>query len=346
MRSLARYAVANTVARSRLSLLLKAEHFDILAQAVSMEDAWNFLLGTSYAEVLPSWSGQSVYEVDALLHNATGARFQGVVRALGGRAGEAGVRLLCRWDLDFLEYVLRLWHGKERDTFVFSGYRTFVHAISGEALMTGETIEDVVRLLEHTPYAATIAGLSSIYKQRDSLFYLENALEKDFYRRLVAALVRLGGLDGSDARALVDAEIDLVNLSCLVRLLNYSHIPAEDLHEYLIPSGSALSKRLVRPGKDGERISDLAVQVMTGIPGVGTDISTPLEGIAFLEKAVEEIAKASAHRVLAGYPFSFSAILAFYALIRGELRQLRSVFAAKSMVTDSAAILSVPIERR
>ena len=216
MRSLARYAVANTVVRSRLSGLLKAAQYEALTRS-SREEAWNLLLGTPFGEKLPAWSGQNIYEIEAVLHNASASYFQGVVHALSGYTGEAGRHLLSRWDLDLLEYALRLWHGKEGDAGIINGYRGFVNTFSTEAVVSAETLEDLVQALKRTVYVEVIERAKSLYSQRHSLFYLENALEKDFYQRLLSRVVSLGGSDGGEARAMVDAKwtwLILLRLRC------------------------------------------------------------------------------------------------------------------------------------
>lgn len=346
MRSLARYAVANTAVRSKLTALLKREHYEALARADSREEAWNIVLGTPWGEKLPAWSEQSSYEIEALLHNASGARFRGVIVTLSGQPAEAGKELLSRWDLDLLEYALRLWHGKEPEATVMTGYRTYVQAFSTEAVIAAATLEDVVRVLERTPYAAVIEGAASAYKEKHSMFYLENALEKDFYERVIYRLSRLGGLDSDEARAMMDVEIDLLNVFTVARLGDYSDISAGQLQDYLLAGGSLISRDLRRPERAGSNVGELLARMVAGPPSVGAEMSSHLEGVDSLEKAVDHIARASAHRALSGYPFSFKTILAFYVLTRSELRQLRSVFAAKRTDAESRVRVSVPSQRR
>ena len=346
MRSLARYAVANTAVRSKLATLLKREHYEALARADSREDAWNILLGTPWGEKLPAWTEQSSYEIEALLHNLSGTRFRGVVATLAGKPAEAGKELLSRWDLDRLEYALRLWHGKESDATAVSGYQTYVQTFSTEAVVSSDTLEDVVRVLEHTPYAAVIEGAASDYKQKHSLFYLENALEKDFYQRVIDSLSRLGGLDGDEARAMVDAEIDFLNISTVARLGDYSGIPAGQVHEYLAVGGSLISRDLRRSERAGSNVGELLARTVAGTPSVSREMSSHLEGVDALEKALDHIARLSARRALSGYPFSFKTILAFYVLTRADFRQLRSLFAATCADTECHVPVPVSPQRR
>lgn len=331
MKSLSRYAVANTVVRARLSNLLTGRDFESIAQAGSLEDAWGVLTRTSYGEILPAWSGQSVYEIDALLHNASGRRFQDAARPLRDPAGGAGAILLSRWDLDVLEYALRLWHAGEPGPGNAGGYGTFVNSFSPDAVTALENLEDAVQLLKHTPFARPIQRASEDYAAKHSLFPVENALERDYYRRLFDALNRLGGQDGRDARAMIGAEVDLLNLACLARLLNYYDVIPEDFHAYVIPSGSPASKRLLQRGMSVENIFDLLTRAMAGVPGAAGPQPAPVEQISLLENALNEIMSASARRALVGYPFSFKSVLAFYILTRIELRALRSLIAAKNM---------------
>ena len=85
---------------------------------------------------------------------------------------------------------------------------------------------------------------------------------------------------------------------------------------------------------------DLLAQAMAGSGAGAAEGSTPLEGIDALEKMLEEMLKNEARRALAGYPFSFKTVMAFYTLTRSELRQLRSVFAAKRPGAEDGVQLS------
>ncbi|HPO12633.1 MAG TPA: V-type ATPase subunit [Candidatus Hydrogenedentes bacterium] len=330
MRSLARYALANTVVRAKISEILTQRDIDGMARAPSLEEAWGVLASTPYGGLIPPWTGQEVYEIDRLLHNATGRRFLRVVRTLKGKPREVAMLLLSRWDLDALEFLLRLWHGKESVMGDDASYATFVHFLPRKALLSAEDLGVVAGILHDTPFAQTLISSSRTYAARHSLFHVETALEKAYYQRLLNAIDALGGQEARDGQTVISAEIDLLNLLCLARLVNYYEILPQDASEFIIPAPSPLSKQLRQPGVNTESFSTLFNQFgAANLETSGKQLS-PLESISLLEGALSEIMVALARRALAGFPFSIAGVLAFYILIRVELRNLRSIFINKT----------------
>lgn len=329
MKSLTRYALANTVARAKVSEILTQQDLDGMARAESFEEAWGVLTKTPYGQLLPAWAGQDVYEIDRLLHLAAGRRFLSVVRALNGKPGKAALLLLSRWDLDALEFTLRLWHGKDPADNRATSYAAFVHVLPMDALLAAENLVDMARILPNTPFAQALISCSRTYAERRSLFYVETALEKDYYRRLLEAIKALGGQDARDGQTMIGAEIDLLNLVCLARLLNYHKIPPENAGEFAIPGPTLLSKQLQAPGMNTESFNAIYAHFGTAHFGVNGQQLEPLDSISLLENALNEILVRLARHALAGYPFSITSVLAFYILTRVELRNLRSAFVSK-----------------
>jgi len=338
MRSLTRYALANTVTRAMLSEILSRQDLEAIARAPSVEEAWNTLRKTAYGEWTPPYSGQDALEIERLLHQATGLRFSRSVRILTRKAREVGDLLLSRWDLDALEYLLRLWHGKERLPDNAFAYPAFVHALPAEKILQAENLSEIAALLRHTPYATPIISSAGRYEEKGSIFHVEVALERDHHRRLLDAVKALGGREKLYAAAFVGAEIDLVNLTVFARLFHYYPAHSASFSDVLIPGTTALSRHLVNPDVTVEAFDDLCESFCASRTGAETRNLTPLERAALLEALVSEMMVSLARRSLAGYPFSIVGIQAFYVLKRVELKNLRGVFAAKTCGLDDTAV--------
>lgn len=337
MRSLARYAVSNVVTRAMLSEILSKRDFEELAQADGVAEAWATLEKTSYGGWLPHYAGEAAAEIERRFHQITGLRFRRAVRTLKAKPRAVGALLLSRWDLDALEIALRLWHGRTPRGGGTPAYTTFVHIVPLADIMNARDIGEVAAALAHTPYAEPLALSVHAYHETNSIFRIETALERDYYRRLLDSVDALGGCDGHGAERLIATEIDVLNLTGLARLLTYHNVPPDTLGNSLVPGRSALSRQLARPGLSAESFADHFEGYLAGVTREPRKERSPLDGIALLETLVYEEMAARARNALAAYPFSISGVLAFYILKRTELRNLRSVFAAKASGLEAGA---------
>ncbi len=326
MRALARYAEANAIIRASLGDLLTRSQYEELLRAGSFSDAWSALNSTAYAAWLPEIAQPAPIEVERALKDATASRFKRALRALRGKAGVAGALLLSRWELDDLHDALRAWHAKDSGYAVALPGAPLVHSIPFREIATADTLEAVAGLLRRTPYASPLLEHTRTYKEAQTLFHLEIALEKGHYRRLLDAIEDLGGNDAADGLRLIAAEIDLVNLSWLSRCASYYGAPAGLLREAMIPNISALSSKLEKTALSADDLAEASLQYLSDLGGDKGGKLPGLERIELLESLVLESAADAARRQLAGFPFSIACVLAFYFLIRIELRNLRGIF--------------------
>ena len=352
MRSLARYAVANAVTRTMLSELLTPDDYDSIIRADSVEEAYMALGRTSYGDYIPDDVGTDELAIEKVLREVTARRFKRATRHLKGKPADVGRMLLSRWELDNLEFALRLWHGGDASLDRYISYPSFVHDIALYEITASESIDEVAVLLRRTPYIEPIVASSKTYKAKGSIFYVEVALETDYYARLIAAIGALGGADTSDGERLIASEIDLLNLSWLARLVQYYEVRETEVHEYMIPGPSAISRRLAAPGGAGEALTEITSDLLgrsgAGGGAAGGDVrgrpagegrtAMNLDKLSLLEHMVGDMSVGIARGLLAGYPFRITSTIAFYVMSRVELRNLGTVFVAKASGMNAAAI--------
>jgi vacuolar-type H+-ATPase subunit C/Vma6 len=337
MKSLARYAVANAVTRTMLSEMLTREDFDSLIRAGSVEEAWAALGRTSYGDYLPEDIKADELAVEKALREVTAHRFKRATRHLRGRPADVGSMLLARWELDNLEFALRLWHGKDASLDEYITVPSFVHDIPLYEVTAATSIDEVALALRHTPYFEPVVSGSRAYKTKGSIFYVELALESDYYARLLDSIAALGGRDASDGARMVASEIDRLNISWLARLVQYYDVRESEVHEYMIPGPSRISRRLAEPGDAGSAFADITSELLEGRAAAG-GAQLDLDRLSLLEHMVADMGVAIARGLLAGYPFRISSTIAFYILNRIEMRNLATVFVGKARGLTDAAI--------
>ncbi|MCC6491005.1 MAG: V-type ATPase subunit [Candidatus Hydrogenedentes bacterium] len=328
MRTLTRYAETNVVTRAMLSALLTQHDFDALIRSSSVSEAWELLRKTEFGPLLPDGVPRDPLGLEQCLHSAAATRFQRSIRRLHGRASVVGDLLLSRWDLDNLEFVLRLWHGKEGDTPRLSSLSHFVHDIPFPVIGEAQSIKEVITALRGTPYASPLTDASSAYQEKHSVFYLETALERDHYRRLLAATAALGGADARTGMAIACAEIDMLNLAWIARQMQYPLAPHDAAT--FIPGPTELSRELSAPGLTAEKLAELGDKHLKKVLPGSDDARSGLQRIALLEEMLGEMAAASALRQFVRYPFTIGCVFSFYILVRLELKNLCAVFAGKA----------------
>lgn len=340
MKSLARYAVTNAVSRAMLSDCLTREDFGAILRAGSVAEAWKALRKTAWGHGLAEDAKLDPLSLEKQLREWTAQRFSRSIKMLSGAPKAVGAVLLSRWELENLEFALRLWHGKDPSLEAFLSYPLFVHKIPVVEILAAESIDDVALALRHTPYAEPLSESTAQYKERHSIFYVEVALEKDYYRRLLKAVSDLGGRDAREGKKIVGADIDMLNLTWLARLLQYYDVPAPNLAEIMVPGPSPLSKELASTGLTPGTFDELSSRYLAGqLKTEGNNLSN-LEQVSLLEYLVSEMAVKEARRMLVGFPFSITCVLSFYLLLRVELKNLIVLFAGKASGVSESAIVA------
>ncbi len=319
-----------------LTNLLTKQDFEAILRAGSVPEAWQALHKTAWSDSIEEDAPRDPLSVEKRLREGTAARFGASIRMLRGAPQKVGELLLSRWELDSLEAILRLWHGKDPSLESFLACPPLVHGIPTVEIVGAETIAEVARALRHTPYAEPIRMSSARYQEKHSLFPIEMALERDYYRRLLAAVKGLGGSDAREGVRIVGADIDMLNLTWLARVFQYHEVTPADLAEIIVPGPSALSKELAAPALTQETFARLSSRFLgPQRTGEGRNLSS-LEQISLLEYIVGEMTAAEARKLLARFPFSITGVFSFYLLLRVELKNLVTLFAGKaSGLTES-----------
>ncbi len=339
MKSLSRYAATNALTRTMLGELLRREDYESLARAESVESAWIALRKTAYERWLPEEAPTEVLGIEKVITEVTASRFRRSLANLRGKTLEVGRLLLARWELDNLEFALRLWHAKDVSLAKFLIESQIVNAIPIYDVVEAESIEKIALELRHTPYFEALASSIDTYNRRKAIFFVEIELEKHYYRRLLDAAVALGGIDAKRALKIMGAEIDIINVTLLARLMEYHQVKPEDLRSCVIEGPSEISRLLSSSEFSAAEIEDVKSRILGQYAGEISQQKTKLDSVSMLEHMVREAAVGIARTMLMGYPFSITCVFAFYLLKRNELENLRTVFGGMAIGASEDEIL-------
>ncbi len=193
MISLARYAFLNAFLRARLRARLDERFFASLARAADLQEAAAMLLDTEYRPVAAAIErGAAPEAAEKLLIELEIERHRAILRHAKGAVAEFVFALLELYDVGKVERIIRIWSEKaweERDGIIAE---TICREIPVEAMLKASGIEEIILLLEETPYRKPLVSAYPRYRRTGKLFTLESAIEIDYYRRLGEAVRGLG----------------------------------------------------------------------------------------------------------------------------------------------------------
>jgi len=335
MKSLNKYAYLNALLRARLSRCLDMREMEALTGAAELSEVASLLRGTDYRELSTLIeSGAPLKLIEKALLKIEIGRYRSVLSHARGAVANLIFSLMELYDVEKVQGLLRLWREKEweeRDSII---EEKICWDIPVDDILKAASIEEVILLLDPTPYKNALMAGYERYRRSGQLFPLEVALEADYYRRLWETVGELGNLDSSAAARIMGIEIDIRNIETLLRLKRYSSIPAGDARAVLLPGGLHLSQQLLIDAYSS-RDARALIAVLQTMP------LPPLRSMAWSRGTIDqlrligallaEILEREARRALGGYPFTIGTAIAYFALMRAEAHTLRRILAGKSL---------------
>lgn len=336
------YAFVNAKLRTRISKILPQEFLRRLIHAHSLAESVQLLAETDFAPV------QRVYERTGDIKTAELELLRKELELYLEleRLVEEEVRgfvaaLSARFEAEVLKTAIRLWFDRRirgRNVDEGRGYliRTPIHhRIDLDGIINSDTLEEVADQLEHTPYAAVVREHVDRVNREASVFSLELALDRLFYRGLLEAADRLKSRDREIARRMIGVEIDLQNVGWLIRFKNFYSLDSEQALAYTLSGGLNLKPDLMRESYEAER-TDREISAVVGrrYPEISALLSSQEQSrftarLTMIERILEQIMNIEVRKILGGYPFTIGTILAYFILKSNEIRKIMTILNAK-----------------
>lgn len=337
MKSLARYAFTNSRVRALLASLLSEQDLNSLVTARDIDEAIEILNGTDYRKLIAGFrSLNDLRELERRLRENSIQIHKRILKSLSGPPKEVVSLLLSRYEIEDLKNILRLWyaHGSLADRDVLNKEQ-ICYTLPVEKLLSAETIEEIIILLDHSPYRQALLAGRDKFKEKGTLFYLEIALDHDYYQRLWDKINALDVIDRKRAGKLLGIEVDIENISCLLRLKQYYKLSLAELISCLLPGGYRVTTPIV---KDFYHSSDIKV-LLKNLSAVSYTALAALaareigsnnrSGALLLEALLQQILFKEVKHILAGYPFTIGTVLAYLILQRIDTKNIVCLFYSK-----------------
>jgi V/A-type H+-transporting ATPase subunit C len=331
MRELSKYAFANAKIRAMLSFLIDPAGFSALLEAKDIYELIEGLKKTAYKEVIERLSPDEFelknLEKELLRHDL--AIYRKVEASLSGKKEQEFVALLRqRFELEQLKVILRIWHKKI--PVIWQDYligEDISFAIDYKKIILAESLAEIILLLDHTPYKPALLKVKDKFKERNSTFYLEAALDLDYYRRLSEALEKFSAGDKKVASRILGVEIDIENINWLIRLRKYYSLGMGEMLEWVIPGGQWVNKEAVRNFYATDGLTKVAESVSLGPYIRIKDLVQ--ENVSLIENFLYTFLAREVRKTLSGFPFTIGTVLGYLILKHKESRNIVSLFNAK-----------------
>lgn len=332
MRELTKYAFANAKIRAMLSCLITPALFSRLLEASDVYEIREGLKETAYKEVMENVR-QDTLDLNALERELVRYDLHichKIFLTLNSRGQKDFVALLKqRYELEQLKVVLRIWHKKM--PVVLEDYllgEKISFDIDFKKIILCQNIEEIILLLDETAYKKPLFKAREKFRERNSPFYLEAALEVDYYERLLAGVEKFSSLDKNIASKILGIEIDIENINRLFRLRKYYSLGMAEILDWVIPGAGKIDENRVRLFYASNGLNQVAQAVSFGPYLRIKDLME--ENMYVIENFLYEILLREVKRTLAGFPFTIGTVLGYLILKHRETKNLTSLFYAKS----------------
>ncbi|HOV63542.1 MAG TPA: V-type ATPase subunit [Spirochaetia bacterium] len=351
--ALRRYAFINAKLRARISTLLPQENIDQMIRAKTLPESIQFLKDSPYA------AAESVYSQTGDLKMAELELFKEEIGLFSeiGKYVDTEVKsfvsaLSLRYEIENLKHALRLWFDQRirgRNIASLTGYlyrKQILYPIDVDSIVNAESFEALLERLSGTPFAAVLSSCGSKLRETMSIFPCEMALDHYFYRTLLEAASTLKGRDRNIAMRMIGAEIDMQNITWIVRFLTFYNMPVDEALSYLISGGFSLGisdfKAAVQPEENQDIVSTLMGKKYPEWQAFSSQKSGgPFGRLLLVERLLSQMIDEEVSHAMSGYPFTIGIVLAYFILKQNEIQKLITVLNAKYYELPEERIKSV-----
>jgi V/A-type H+-transporting ATPase subunit C len=208
--------------------------------------------------------------------------------------------------------------------------------LAKERLLQAESVTELLRMLEPTPYAEIARQARLAFEDRAEALYLDATIDRRFFQGLVQRADRLEDRHREPLRRLVRGLVDHTNLIWLLRYrFSYGLSPAETYY-VLIPHGLRLDRALL------QRLCGLTEPraVLAELPERLREALGPADSAVAVERALERHYREVARGELRSNASAPTRAFAYLLLREIDLKRLQSVIQGKALELSPQLIRS------
>jgi len=339
--ALSKYSFINAKLRARISKILPDDLLQQIAKTSSLDEAFVLLRETNFADLEKTYSGTGdLKQVELELLKKQIELYRDVRQYLEPSAGQLVDSLLIKFEIDNIKNAIRVYfnrkiHKSTDKTIVhYLLYETIIYKIPVDLIINAESFDEIAGLCGGTPYGSIINQYSQAVQTSGSLFRMEIAFDHFYYQNLISSINKLDPKDRNITLRLISVEIDLQNISWVIRLKDFYGLTLKEVLAAIIPGGLNLNKAAVEELYNAENFPvALQTSIKYQYPTLSSLMSSQISGstslLLLIHQILEEIRKEEVQKILAGYPFNIGIVLVYFILKDEEFRKIRKVLNAK-----------------
>ncbi len=333
MLDLAKYSFVNSKIRAMLSCLLSPGELSHLVEARDVHEMLDVLKSTAYRQIVEGLhSGNIELENIEKEFIKEDLHIYRKVHKMFSTNEEKNfiAQLMECFEIEELKVILRAWHKKipiDLNDYILNDKINY--EIDFKKIISAQNFDEIMFLLDHTPYESALLSAKKKFQEHNSTFYLEAALDSDYYQRLFAVSGKFSPSDKIMARKLLGIEIDIENINSLIRFRKYYSLSADIVMDLFIPGGDSLAKDKAEKIYDTGNLAGL-------FRGIAQDAGVKFENLNeqnayFIENFLYEILLHQVKLALSGFPFTIGVSMGYLILKRRETRNIVSLFYSKAL---------------
>jgi V/A-type H+-transporting ATPase subunit C len=335
-----RYAFINAKLRTRLSNVLKEDFYDSLIRAHSIVDAMQLLKNTSFSVIESTYSQTGDLKMAELeLFREEVLLFKNVEHRVDGIVKDFCWALSTYYEIENVKRIVRLWfdraiRGRNIEDSLGYLYRDIIHHdLKIDYLLGVKDFSGVSEVLANTPYEKSFEETLPAVRATNSLFAFEIALDKFYYRELLAVIKKLNQRDNRIAKKLIGVEIDMLNINWVIRFKTLYNLPLGEALKYALPSGYKVDAGDIARAYEEDGLTDIFASMIRKHDGFADKIKEQggesTSRLILIEHILEFVIRQEVGKVLVGYPFTIGIILAYFILKKIEIQKIMMIMNAK-----------------
>lgn len=335
------YAYLNANLRARISNLLSSTFFDRLSKTHSLNEAFALLQKTAFNEVAQSFDitgDLKMAELVILKHEI--AQYRQIRKKCPTRIQDFLDALYTRLEIENLRNALRLFFDRtirHRDSTSIRHYliqEPIINSFSIDNIIDAVDYNQIAEILSDTPYGKIVQEMSGQVVDEQTVFWMEISFDRIYYGTILKSLKNLGSRDEFIAAHIIGLEIDLINISRIIRMKAYYSLAEEKISSVIIPNGYSITSEKLHEFYHSRNIAALLEKSLgRNYPGISTILgnteSDSISHLLLVESILNHILMSEVKKMLMGNPFTIGILIAFTILKRSELRKLTTILNAK-----------------
>ena len=335
------YGYINAKLRSRISSILTQDFKNALISAENIEAAVQVLSSFGYNRAAEQWNSTGdIQSIEFELFKNHINNYRQVMKGTEGHLRNFINVLTIKPEIENIKSVLRLWYGsriKNRPV----GYRaSYVYKeriyenIEWESLINAVDYNDICDVFKSTIYSSVFDN-SVEFTPEQGLFRIETSLDRLYYRQLSSAGSSMSKSDRAILNEIISTEIDLQNISWLIRYRHFYKMEYSELAGILIPGGHGLKlENLVSDNKEDEGGFEPLKILKKSYPELSALSISEKHNFSsqaqLFEQLLDETRKRIFNKILAGYPFTIGIVLVYFFMSERERNFISSVLNGKN----------------